>query len=47
MYSITALFFKQLIKVTDVADSTKYTLNYNCGTITPNSIYSTVGFNFA
>lgn len=46
MYAIAATFFKQLIKVTDVADSIRYTLTYNCGTITPNSIYATSGFNF-
>lgn len=49
MFSISALFFKQLLQVTDVADSTRYNgTTSSCGFITPTSIpYSTTGFDFA
>lgn len=46
MFAVSALFFKQLLKVTDVSDSTKYNLDYSCGTITPNSTFATQGFSF-
>lgn len=46
MFSITSLFFKQLLKVTDVSDSTRYTSPYSCGTISTSSIYATTGFSY-
>lgn len=49
MLDIGAAFFKQLLKVTDVDDSTVYSLPFDCGpTITPTtSPYADVGFSFS
>ena len=44
--AIAGAFFKQVLRVTNVADSTKYTSDTNCGTITPTSDYAKDGFNF-
>lgn len=46
MFSLTSLFFKQLLKVSDVSVSTRYTSSYSCGTIGTTSTYATTGFSF-
>lgn len=47
MFGVGAFFFKQLLKVTDVSDSTIYDSFYSCGTITPTSQYAITGFSFS
>lgn len=46
MFNIAGLFFRQLLKVTDVTDNTRYTSTYDCGLIKNTSSYGTVGFSF-